>query len=107
MDIKKNFKNMYVIIQERLVKYIVTFKVCMSKFLKLKNFKWIIVDEEKKEGYYSFKKNGFEIAIDWVTLTGWSVYLCNKFEEVLEEYDCSSKEEAIKIANKIYTSSVA
>jgi len=78
----------------------------MSKFLKLNNFQWIIVNQENKEGYYSFKKNGWEIAIDWVDSKGWSVFLCNRFEEVLEEYGCSSKEEAIVIVNKIYKSSV-
>ena len=97
--LEKNFNNVYAIVQESFVK-------CMSKFLKLKDFQWIIVDEKQKEGYYSFKNSEWEIAIDWVPLKGWSVYLCNKFEEVLEEYGCCNKGEAIKIANKIYKSSV-
>ena len=97
--LRKSLKNLCVILKDEFLNN-------MKKFLKLKDFTWIIVNKENKEGYYSYKINNWELAIDWIPLKGWSVFLCNKFEEVLEEYGCSSKEEAIIIVNKIYKSSV-
>lgn len=72
----------------------------MSKFLTLQDFKWIQTCEEKETGYYSFKENGWELCVEHDK--GWTVYLCNKFEEVLEETDCKCREGAIILVNKLY-----
>ena len=76
----------------------------MSKNLTLEDFQWIIIDKERKEGYYSLKKNGWEITIDWSYKKSWTISVCNRFEEALEEYGCANECEALEIANKIYRS---
>lgn len=78
----------------------------MSKVLTLKDFQWIETNAEKLDGYYSLKGYDWEIAIDWTYRRCWTVSVCNKFEEALEEYGCTSESEALKIANKIYKSFV-
>jgi hypothetical protein len=78
----------------------------MSKVLKLKDFQWIETNTEKADGYYSFKGCDWEITIDWTYRKCWTVSVCNKFEEALEEYGCVDESEALKIANKIYRSFV-
>jgi hypothetical protein len=76
----------------------------MPRALKLSDFRWILINEEKNDGYYSFKEGEWELALDWTYDRGWTVYLCNKFEEVLEEYGCEDKKRALKIINIIYKS---
>lgn len=77
-------------------------KQFMSKVLRFEDFRWVLTNEEKKDGYFSLKKDCWELAIDFDLHRGWTVYVCNKFEEVLEEYGCTSQDEAIRVANKIY-----
>lgn len=79
----------------------------MSRSLTLKDFQWIVTNDEKADGYYSLKREDWEIAIDWTYRRSWTVSVCNKFEEALEEYGCANEEQALKIANKIYHSFTA
>lgn len=101
---KKICHNIFNVLNKDLVLCLVEFGRYMSKVLKLEDFEWIIVNSEKQSGYYSFKKDCWEIALDLNSRNIWSVYLCNKFEEVLEEYGCWDQNDALNIANKIYKS---
>lgn len=76
----------------------------MKESLSIKNFRLIVINKEEKSSYYSFKVKGWEITIDYDYCIGWQVYLCNKWEEVVEEYPCGCEDEAMEIANKIYKS---
>lgn len=49
------------------------------------DFQLIILDTDI-EGYYSYKKGDWEVCVDHSFKKGWIVSLCNKFEEVVEEY---------------------
>ncbi len=91
-------RNIYAIVEE--VYGFLMF--CMSKILTQDNFKWVVTNKEKKDGYYSFKELGWEICFDFNIRYGWAVYLCNEFEEVIEERNCKCQEEAVAIANVLY-----
>ena len=70
--------------------------------ITIEDFSWKVIDPRSKEGYYSLKKNNWEICIDFSFMSGWGVYLCNKFEEVMEEKTCICREIAVEIANVMY-----
>lgn len=74
----------------------------MSRILTLKDFEWILTCEKKQNGYYSLKKCRLEISIDNDICNGWTVYLSNKWQEVLEEHQVLSIEEAIKEATRLF-----
>lgn len=74
----------------------------MSRILGLSNFRLAVTNRETRTGYYSFKKNGDEICLEYDEYEGWLVSLCNKWEEVLDEDCFSTQEEALEQANKFY-----
>jgi hypothetical protein len=74
----------------------------MSKALKLSDFRLVITSQETKMGYYSLKKDGDEICLEYDDREGWLVSLCNKWEEVLDEDCFSTQEDALEQANKFY-----
>lgn len=78
------------------------FLTYMRKTLRFSNFKQILINKEKKIGYYSFKKRGEEICLEYDENKGWLVCLCNKWEEVLDENIFATKQEAIRHSNEFY-----
>jgi len=92
------------IFEDRLFFWMGNFLKYMSRNLTIDDFIWITVDSKKGTGYYSFKGNGYEITIDFSYCYGWLVCLCNKWEEVIEQYACRSSEVAVEKANEIYCS---
>lgn len=77
----------------------------MNDCLKYKDFIWIKLNLDNTDtqyaGYYSFKKDGWEICIE-NDFGDWKIYLCNKWEEVIEEQNVRDKEKAIQKANEFY-----
>ena len=74
----------------------------MRKNLKLKDFKFILINKKRKEGYYSFKRSYFEIGFDEYKENRWLVFLCNRFGEVVREMSAKSKQSAFMKASNIY-----
>lgn len=74
----------------------------MGKVLRFSSFRLILTDKERKIGYYSFKHDGDEICLEQDKDGEWSIYLCNKWEEVLDESVFPTIREALEQANKFY-----
>ena len=94
------------VMEHQLTWWLRNFRKHMSKTLQKGDFIWIPVDKEKNNGYFSYKDKGtgFEICLDYDILPKWTVFLCNNFEEVLEEKEVISEEEAIDKANEFFCS---
>lgn len=75
----------------------------MKKYLTLNDFNYVVVNRDENWGYYSFKNSFYEICIDR-EYTKWNVYLCNKFEEVIQEHNFHTRARAIRKVNEIYRS---
>lgn len=94
------------IFKQRLDWWAGNLKTYMDKILTIKDFCWVVIDIKKHNGYFSFKDRGYEICLDYSLKNGWVVYLCNKFEEVLEEYCLKTECEAWDKVNDVYRSFV-
>lgn len=87
-----------------LMKLLLLVNIIMRKFLKLKDFDFVVVNKMKESGYYSYFLNNkqFEIFFYYDYFKGWRAGVANKWQEVLTECPECDKESALKKAQKLY-----
>lgn len=78
-------------------------KKMLKKYLTLNDFEYIVTNRDEHWGYYSYKNSFYELCIDR-EYTKWNVYLCNKFEEVIQEHTFYTRARALRKVNEIYRS---
>ena len=92
------------VFEKRLKDYATKYVEYMSRVLTMDDFVFIQVGEVKSSGYYSYKTARYEICLDHNHVNKWTVYFCNRNEEVLEEKSVRTKRKALVIANEYYRS---